>query len=174
MNAIIGMTAIARANLHEPEKVNGCLGKINVSSMHLLRLINEVLDMSKIESGKVDLVLEDVSLPDVVDNIVSICRPMMVEKQQEFKVNIFNVRNEHVITDGDRLQQVFMNLLSNAIKYTPEGGKISLTINELKSELPTKGNYEFIFTDNGIGMPDVEEYCQVSYPENHTHCIISL
>ena len=87
--------------------------------------------MSKIESGKVDLVLEDVSLPDVVDNIVSICRPMMVEKQQEFKVNIFNVRNEHVITDGDRLQQVFMNLLSNAIKYTPEGGKISLTINEL-------------------------------------------
>lgn len=158
MNAIIGMTAIARANLHEPEKVNGCLGKINVSSMHLLRLINEVLDMSKIESGKVDLVLEDVSLPDVVDNIVSICRPMMVEKQQEFKVNIFNVRNEHVITDGDRLQQVFMNLLSNAIKYTPEGGKISLTINELKSELPTKGNYEFIFTDNGIGMPD--EYMQ--------------
>ena len=158
MNAIIGMTAIARANLHEPEKVNGCLGKINVSSMHLLRLINEVLDMSKIESGKVDLVLEDVSLPDVVDNIVSICRPMMVEKQQEFKVNIFNVRNEHVITDGDRLQQVFMNLLSNAIKYTPEGGKISLTINELKSELPTKGNYEFIFTDNGIGVPD--EYMQ--------------
>lgn len=158
MNAIIGMTAIARANLHEPEKVNGCLGKINVSSMHLLRLINEVLDMSKIESGKVDLVLEDVSLPDVVDNIVNICRPMMVEKQQEFKVNIFNVRNEHVITDGDRLQQVFMNLLSNAIKYTPEGGKISLTINELKSELPTKGNYEFIFTDNGIGMPD--EYMQ--------------
>ena len=138
--------------------IPGCLGKINVSSMHLLRLINEVLDMSKIESGKVDLVLEDVSLPDVVDNIVSICRPMMVEKQQEFKVNIFNVRNEHVITDGDRLQQVFMNLLSNAIKYTPEGGKISLTINELKSELPTKGNYEFIFTDNGIGMPD--EYMQ--------------
>ena len=154
MNAIIGMTMIAKANLHEPEKVNGCLGKINVSSMHLLRLINEVLDMSKIESGKVDLVLEDVSLPDVVDNIVSICRPMMVEKRQEFKVNIFNVRNEHVITDGDRLQQVFMNLLSNAIKYTPEGGEISLTINELNSELPTKGNYEFIFADNGIGMRD--------------------
>ena len=126
--------------------------------MHLLRLINEVLDMSKIESGKVDLVLEDVSLPDVVDNIVSICRPMMVAKEQEFKVNIFNVHGEHVITDGDRLQQVFMNLLSNAIKYTPEGGKISLTINELKSELPTKGNYEFIFTDNGIGMSD--EYVQ--------------
>lgn len=148
MNAIIGMTTIARANLHEPEKVNGCLGKINASSMHLLRLINEVLDMSKIESGKVDLVLED----------VSICRPMMVAKEQEFKVNIFNVHGEHVITDGDRLQQVFMNLLSNAIKYTPEGGKISLTINELKSELPTKGNYEFIFTDNGIGMSD--EYVQ--------------
>ena len=109
-------------------------------------------------SGKVDLVLEDVSLPDVVDNIVSICRPMMVAKEQEFKVNIFNVHGEHVITDGDRLQQVFMNLLSNAIKYTPEGGKISLTINELKSELPTKGNYEFIFTDNGIGMSD--EYVQ--------------
>ena len=71
-----------QGQLHEPEKVNGCLGKINVSSMHLLRLINEVLDMSKIESGKVDLVLEDVSLPDVVDNIVSICRPMMVENSR--------------------------------------------------------------------------------------------
>ena len=158
MNAIIGMTAIAKANLFEPEKVSGCLNKINVSSRHLLRLINEVLDMSKIESGKVDLMLEDVSLPDVVDDIVSMCRPLMQDKQQAFKVNIFNVRNEHVITDGDRLRQVFTNLLSNAIKYTPEGGKISLTINELNSEIDSQGRYEFIFADNGIGMP--EEYMQ--------------
>lgn len=158
MNAIIGMTAIAKANLFEPEKVSGCLNKINVSSRHLLRLINEVLDMSKIESGKVDLMLEDVSLPDVVDDIVSMCRPLMQDKQQAFKVNIFNVRNEHVITDGDRLRQVFTNLLSNAIKYTPEGGKISLTINELNSEIDSQGRYEFICADNGIGMP--EEYMQ--------------
>ena len=158
MNAIIGMTAIAKANLFEPEKVSGCLSKINVSSRHLLRLINEVLDMSKIESGKVDLMLEEVSLPDVVDDIVSMCRPLMQDKQQAFKVNIFNVRNEHVITDGDRLRQVFTNLLSNAIKYTPEGGKISLTINELNSEIDSQGRYEFIFADNGIGMP--EEYMQ--------------
>ena len=158
MNAIIGMTAIAKANLFEPEKVSGCLNKINVSSRHLLRLINEVLDMSKIESGKVDLMLEDVSLPDVVDDIVSMCRPLMQDKQQAFKVNIFNVRNEHVITDGDRLRQVFTNLLSNAIKYTPEGGKISLTINELNSEIDSQGRYEFIFADDGIGMP--EEYMQ--------------
>ncbi|MCD7873916.1 MAG: PAS domain-containing sensor histidine kinase [Acidaminococcaceae bacterium] len=158
MNAIIGMTAIAKANLFEPEKVSGCLNKINVSSRHLLRLINEVLDMSKIESGKVDLMLEDVSLPDVVDDIVSMCRPLMQDKQQAFKVNIFNVRNEHVITDGDRLRQVFTNLLSNAIKYTPEGGKISLTINELNSEIDSQGRYEFIFADDGIGIP--EEYMQ--------------
>ena len=86
------------------------------------------------------------------------CRPLMQDKQQAFKVNIFNVRNEHVITDGDRLRQVFTNLLSNAIKYTPEGGKISLTINELNSEIDSQGRYEFIFADNGIGMP--EEYMQ--------------
>lgn len=154
MNAIIGMTAIAKMNLQTPEKVSGCLEKINVSSKHLLQLINEVLDMSKIESGKVDLVLEAVSLPEVVDNIVSMCQPLILEKQHKFKVNIGKVRNEHVLTDGDRLQQVFMNLLSNAVKYTPPGGCISMTINELAAELPNKGTYEFVFQDTGIGMSE--------------------
>ena len=158
MNAIIGMTAIANANLDTPAKISSCLEKINISGKHLLNLINEVLDMSKIESGKVDLVLEEVGLPDVVDNIVSMCRPLIEEKKQHFKVNIVNVRNENVIIDVARLQQVFMNLLSNAVKYTSAGGSIKLTINELHSEIPGKGNYEFIFEDNGIGMS--QEYMQ--------------
>ncbi|MDO4269933.1 MAG: response regulator [Eubacteriales bacterium] len=156
MNAIIGMAAIAQANLTAPEKVHDCLNKINVSSRHLLSLINEVLDMSKIESGKIDLTPEDVVLPDLLQNVMDMCRPLLEEKHQQFQVSVGMVRHEKVVVDGDRLRQVFMNLLSNAIKYTPEGGKISLWVNELPSPLPQKGQYEFVFADNGIGMQ--EEY----------------
>lgn len=152
MNAIIGMTAIAQVNLASTEKVKDCLNKINISSRHLLSLINEVLDMSKIESGKIDLVPENVDLSDLIQNVADMCRPLIAEKHQEFQVSVGMVRHEKVITDGDRLKQVLMNLLSNAIKYTPEGGTISLRINELFSFIPNKGQYEFILIDNGIGM----------------------
>ncbi len=154
MNAIMGMAAIAQANLSSPEKVHSCLNKINVSSRHLLSLINEVLDMSKIESGKIDLLPENIHLPELIQNVSDMCKPLVAEKKQEFKINIGKVRHEKIIADGDRLQQVFMNLLSNAIKYTPEGGKISLIINEKPSSIDKKGQFEFIFTDNGIGMPE--------------------
>lgn len=153
MNAIMGMTAIAQANLSLPEKVNDCLDKINVSSRHLLSLINEVLDMSKIESGKIDLISEKVNLSELVQNVSDICRPLADEKKLDFRVNAGFVQHELIITDGDRLQQVFMNLLSNAIKYTPAGGMVNVMINELPSVSPRKGQYEFIFEDNGIGMP---------------------
>ena len=118
MNAIMGMTAIAQANLASPEKVHTCLEKINVSSRHLLNLINEVLDMSKIESGKIDLAMEIVSLPDLLQNVMDMCRPLIAEKHQEFHISASRVRHENVVTDSGRLQQVFMNLLSNAVKYT--------------------------------------------------------
>ena len=152
MNAIMGMTAIARVNLESPEKVGDCLNKINVSSRHLLSLINEVLDMSKIESGKLDLSFEAAELPELIQEASDMCKALLTEKKHDFRVIVGQVQHEKVITDGDRLQQVFLNLLSNAIKYTPEGGKITLLINEKPSIIPKKGQYEFIFTDNGIGM----------------------
>lgn len=152
MNAIIGMTAIARANITSPDKVHDCLNKINVSSRHLLSLINEVLDMSKIESGKIDLMPEDVDLSELIQNVTDMCLPLISEKHHHFEISVGLVHHEKVVTDGDRLQQVFTNLLSNAIKYTPDGGTISLRINELPSPIPNKGQYEFIFADTGIGM----------------------
>ncbi|WP_419023731.1 response regulator [Emergencia sp.] len=154
MNAIMGMSAIAQMNLSSPEKVRDCLEKINVSGRHLLALINEVLDMSKIESGQMNLVLGEVSLPDLVQNVADLCNPLIAEKGLDFRISVNNVKHEKIITDGDRLQQVFVNLLSNAIKYTPQGGLISLRINELASTINGKGQYEFIFTDNGIGMKE--------------------
>lgn len=156
MNAIVGMTAIAQANIDVPEKVSNCLSKINVSSRHLLSLINEVLDMSKIESGKIDLIPESVNLSELIQNVYDICRPLILEKKQDFKINIGQLQHENVIVDGDRLQQIFINILSNAIKYTSDHGKITMTINEMPSLIPNKGWYEFVFNDNGMGMP--EEY----------------
>lgn len=154
MNAIMGMAAIAQANLVEPDRVRDCLNKINVSSRHLLSLINEVLDMSKIESGKIDLLPEEVNLPELIQNVSDMCKPLIAEKQLDFKISVSHVRHEKVITDGDRLQQVLMNLLSNAIKYTPDGGIVSLWIKEIPSLTDKRGQFEFIVTDNGIGMPE--------------------
>lgn len=154
MNAIMGMAVIAQANINSPEKIRDCLNKIGTSSRHLLSLINEVLDMSKIESGKIDLTPEKVNLPELVQNITDMCRPLVTEKQQEFQISIGQVRHENIIADGDRLQQILMNLLSNAIKYTPERGKVILRINELHAPSPGKSQYEFICIDNGIGIAD--------------------
>lgn len=160
MNAIMGMATIAMANLDSPDKIRNCLVKIGTSGRHLLSLINEVLDMSKIESGKIDLSLDQVHLSNLLENVTNMCQPLINEKKQEFQISIFEVEHEHVITDGDRLSQVLMNILSNAIKYTPEGGSITLRINETGSSFKGKSQYEFICTDNGIGiskefMPDI-------------------
>lgn len=153
MNAIMGMTAIAKTRLDSPEKMSSCLDKIETSGRHLLSLINEVLDMSKIESGKIDLTLAKVNLPDMLQKITDMCRPLADINNQQMRISAGQVQHETIITDGDRLQQVLMNLLSNAIKYTPEGGKITLRMNELTSPTPGKGQYEFVCEDNGIGIP---------------------
>ncbi|MEL4860727.1 response regulator [Pseudoflavonifractor phocaeensis] len=154
MNAIIGMTVIAQANMHAPEKIQDCLNKINVSSRHLLSLINEVLDMSKIESGKIDLISEAVSLPELIEDVMDVFRPLAAEKHQELQINADHVRHETVVTDQSRLQQVLVNLLSNAVKYTPEGGCVGLRVREVPSFAKGRGQYEFIVTDNGIGMSE--------------------
>lgn len=151
MNAVMGMTEIAQANLDAPDKIRDCLNKISSSSQHLLSLINEVLDMSKIESGKVNMTLEPINLQGLTDIVADMCRPLVNEKKQHFEISLENVKHENIIADGDRLRQVLMNLLSNAIKYTPEGGKISLKISEQYSPNPKKSQYEFVCTDNGMG-----------------------
>ena len=154
MNAIIGMTTIAGTHLEDQERVSDCLSKIAVSSKHLLSLINEVLDMSKIESGKIDLTEEEFNLSDVIQNLLTMIRPAVQAKQHELELHIARVDHEEVIGDVMRLQRVFMNLLGNAVKYTPAGGKLELEISEKESNLYGYGCYEFIFKDNGIGMDE--------------------
>ena len=152
MNGIIGMTAIAAAHIDDKERVQDSLQKITAASRHLLALINEVLDMSKIESGKVSLTEEEFNLSDLVDNLINMVRPQIEEHQHELKVNIQKVEHELVIGDSLHIQQAFVNLMSNAIKYTPNGGKINLGIREIPCNQTKVGCYEFVFKDNGIGM----------------------
>ncbi len=152
MNAIIGMTAIAGAHLDDKERVADCLNKITVSSKHLLGLINEVLDMSKIESGKLSLQDEAFSLSELVDELLVMCKPQIDGKNHELSVTVRNITHENVSGDSQRIQQVFMNMMSNAIKYTHNGGKIRLTVSEKPTNRQNIGCYEFIFEDNGIGM----------------------
>ena len=156
MNGIIGMTAIAAAHIDDKERVQDSLAKITAASRHLLGLINEVLDMSKIESGKVSLTEEEFNLSDLVDNLVTMVRPQIAEHRHELTVNIQKVEHELVIGDSLHIQQAFVNLMSNAVKYTPDGGKINLNIREIPSGQANVGCYEFVFKDNGIGMS--EEY----------------
>lgn len=156
MNAIIGMTAIAGTHLDDRERVSDCLNKITVSSKHLLSLINEVLDMSKIESGKIDLEEEEFNLSDLIQNLLTIIRPSVQAKQHELELHIAKVEHEDVIGDSMRLQQVFVNILGNAVKYTPPGGRLEVEISEKPSKLYGYGCYVFVFRDNGIGMS--EEY----------------
>ena len=133
MNAIVGMTSIAAAHIDDPQQVQNCLKKITLSSKHLLGLINDVLDMSKIESGKMTLNVELVSLREVMDSIVTIVQPQVKAKHQNFNISIYNIMSENVHCDSVRLNQIMLNLLSNAIKFTPEGGSIEVVLHEDKS-----------------------------------------
>ncbi len=153
MNGIVGMTAIAIANIHDTARVQDCLKKISLSSRHLLGLINDVLDMSKIESGKLSLNLDILSLRDVMENIVNIVQPQIKERLQHFDIFIENIESEEVYCDGVRLNQVLVNLLSNAIKFTPEEGTINVFLYQETS--PAGDAYvrcHFRVKDNGIGM----------------------
>ena len=152
MNAIVGLTAIAGANIESQDKVVECLGKITKSSRHLLGLINEVLDMARIESGRMSLAEEDFSLPELVDNLLTLTKPVIDEHHHQLEVHIEHIEHEAVCGDSLRIQQVFVNLMSNAVKYTPDGGNITLTIKEKPNGFSELGCYEFSIEDNGIGM----------------------
>lgn len=155
MNAIVGMTTIAMTNINNKDRVENCLKKIVISSKHLLGLINDVLDMSKIESGKMTLNVELVSLRDIMDSIVSIVQPQIKAKRQRFDVFIYNITSENVLCDSVRFNQILLNLLSNAIKFTPEGGTIEVSLHEQES--PKGDSYVRILIqvkDTGIGMSE--------------------
>ena len=152
MNAIVGLTAIAGANIESQDRVVECLGKITKSSRHLLGLINEVLDMARIESGRISLAEEDFSLPELVDNLLTITKPAIDEHHHQLEAHVEHIEHEAVCGDSLRIQQVFVNLMSNAVKYTPDGGNITLTIKEKPNGFSELGCYEFSIEDNGIGM----------------------
>ena len=152
MNAIVGLTAIAGANIENQDRVVECLGKITKSSRHLLGLINEVLDMARIESGRMSLAEEDFSLPELVDNLLTLTKPAIDEHRHQLEVHVEHIEHEAVCGDSLRIQQVFVNLMSNAVKYTPDGGNITLTIKEKPNGFSELGCYEFSIEDNGIGM----------------------
>lgn len=159
MNAIVGMTAIATANIDDRQQVQNCLRKITLSSKHLLGLINDVLDMAKIESGKMSLNIDQVSLREVMESIVSIVQPQIKAKNQKFDVFIHDIFAENVYCDSIRLNQVLLNFLSNAVKFTPEEGTIRISVWEEAS--PKGDDYVRIHLkvkDTGIGMsPEFRE-----------------
>ena len=152
MNAIIGITTLMKNELHEPEKLAEHLGKLETSGQLLLGIINDILDMSRIESGKTTLNVEKMNLPRQISQLDSVIRQQAGQRRQTFTVET-HVQHENVLGDPNRLKQVLMNILSNAVKYTPNGGHIRLEIDELThTEHYTK--YRFVVQDNGIGMSE--------------------
>jgi signal transduction histidine kinase/DNA-binding response OmpR family regulator len=152
MNAIVGFTALAASHMDNPEQVKDYLQKISVSSQHLLSLINDVLDMSRIESGKVTIEESDVHLPDVIHDLRTIIQANVTAKQQELLIDTQDVKHEDIITDKLRLNQVLLNILSNAIKFTPAGGTIGFRLIEEPSSRADTADFVFRIKDNGIGM----------------------
>ncbi len=152
MNAIIGYTTLAETNLTQPAKVADYLRKISTASQHLLSLINDVLDMSRIESGRVVLEKKPLHLPTLVQDVRDIIQSNITAKGLAFAVDLAGVRDEDVIGDPLRLQRILLNILSNAVKFTPSGGSITLRVVE-KSGAPLRyAEYEFHVRDTGIGM----------------------
>lgn len=152
MNAIIGYTSLAQKHIGEKKVAQDYLSKITTSSNHLLSLINDILDMSRIESGKVTIEEKEIYLPDIFADLQVILRTDFVSKKIKFNIDYSGIQNPYIWGDKLRLNQVFLNLLSNAFKYTMPGGKVSLTVKQKKECEAGYGHYEFIVKDNGIGM----------------------
>ena len=154
MNAIIGFTTLALSNIDDKERVKDYLAKTLASSNHLLSLINDVLDMSRIESGKIHLEEVEVNLSDVLHDLKTIVSGQIYAKQLELYMDATDVTDEDVYCDKTRLNQILLNLLSNAIKFTPAGGTVSVRVRQLAGKVHGCGQYEFRIKDNGIGMSE--------------------
>ena len=158
MNAIIGFTTLAISNIDDKDRVKDYLTKTLASSNHLLSLINDVLDMSRIESGKIHLEEVEVNLSDVLHDLKTIVSGQIYAKQLELYMDVMDVTDEDVYCDKTRLNQILLNLLSNAIKFTPAGGTVSVRVRQLAGKVHGCGQYEFRIKDNGIGMS--QEFAQ--------------
>ena len=154
MNAIIGFTALAQTHIDDRDQVEDYLKKISVSSQHLLSLINDVLDMSRIESGKVTLEAKPVHLPELVHELRDIIQAVVSKKDLSLTLDTVGVENEDVIADPLRLEQILINVLANAVKFTPDGGQISLWIVQKDTAPAGYADFEFHIKDNGIGMSE--------------------
>lgn len=152
MNAILGITRLMESEQSMSDKMRDYIRKAHASGQHMLALINDVLDMSKIEAGKIRIVREPVSLAEQVGQIDSIIRPRAAEKAQNFMIRTHDVAHEFLVGDSMRLGQILVNLLSNAVKYTPYGGTIRLDIAELPCAIPGQAAISIVVTDNGCGM----------------------
>lgn len=152
INGIVGMTAIAATHLDDKKRVLDCLKKISESTEQLLNLVNEVLDMSQIESGKIRLTSERFNLAELLQNVLTVNYPGIQQKNHTVNVHIHLMQHEEVIGDPARLTRIAANLISNAIKYTPAGGEINLSLREKDAMLQGYGCYELLVKDNGIGM----------------------
>ena len=152
MNAIIGITILMKNELHQPEKLAEHLGKLESSGQLLLGIINDILDMSRIESGKTTLNVEKMNLPKQISQLDSIIRQQAGQRSQTFTVES-HLQHENVLADPNRLKQVLMNILSNAVKYTPTGGHIRLELDELPRN-EHYARYRFVVQDDGIGMSE--------------------
>lgn len=152
MNAIIGMTAIAEQHQDNTARVAECLKKISVSSKYLLSLVDEMLDMSMIESGKMKLQEEEINLVELFEDLAIILKPYISESRQELSARILHIEHEKVLGDRRRIDQIMMNLVDNASKYTREEGEINITLEEKPTNKQNIGCYEIVVEDNGIGM----------------------
>lgn len=162
MNAVIGMTDIARKYADDPEKVRECLDKVSLASSHLLTLINDILDISRIESGNMVLNPALFSVKDLTEKLVNIVLPQIEKKELEFIHDIDNFKYEYLVADELRLNQIFINLLNNAVKYTRPGGKVKLEIHEeIIPEDSSKIRLVCRIVDTGIGMS--EEFQKTMY-----------
>lgn len=152
MNAIVGFSALLQRDSHNPEKVREYTAKIVSSSQHLLGLINDVLDMSKIESGKTTLNISEFCLAEIVDELRTMMMPQARAKKQSFEIFVYDVCNEEVLGDRLRINQILINIISNALKYTPVGGTVEMSVRQLAQHTKNYAHFRFVISDNGIGM----------------------
>ena len=152
MNAIIGLTTITEKNLDNQKLIKENLRKINLASNHLLTLINDILDISKVESGKLNFSPQSFSIVETVENLMNLSQPMIKEKNIDFSFHISRIDKEYLYADQLRLNQIYINILSNAIKYTPAGGRVSVDMKEEESQVPGCVRLTYIVADTGMGM----------------------
>ena len=169
MNAIIGYTALAATHIDDKELVQDYLNKINISSTHLLSLINDVLDMSRIESGSVKIEETEVHIPDILHDLRTIIQGNISAKQLDLYIDTQDVLHEDIITDKLRLNQVLLNIISNAVKFTPVGGMINVRVLEKPCSMNGYTTFEFSIKDNGIGMSkEFQEHVFDSFSRERT------